>query len=65
MFCHKCGGKTAVKYTVTECGHVYRHRVCRSCNEVFYTTEEVLADSKYKYSRALTAYQKYKKSCRN
>lgn len=62
MKCHKCGGKTTVKYTVAECGHVYRHRICQSCNEVFYTTEEILVDSKYKYARALVAHKKFIKA---
>ena len=59
MICPKCGEKTTVKDTVTECGRVYRRRVCKKCNKEYYTTEEMLSNSRVDFSNAIYAYQRY------
>ena len=39
MTCPKCGGKNRVWDSRADCEAVYRTRICKVCNHMFYTVE--------------------------
>lgn len=51
MICPKCDKKTHVIGTFTEGAVVVRRRKCKTCGNVFYTTEATRPDSHYEFNR--------------
>ena len=49
MKCPKCNGKTHITNSRADKDKVSRSRKCYECNYLFYTTEQILPDSKREY----------------
>lgn len=59
MNCPKCGGKTQIPGTRSDGEKVYRKRKCIECGHVFYTEEQLTANS-YGYKFVYNEYMRGK-----
>lgn len=59
MTCPRCGGKTKVKGSKSDCESVHRERICMECGYGFYT-EEYEAKSPETYKKLYNEYWRKK-----